>query len=145
MDRGWNDARSCTPDRRNNHTPHRPSLRGGAEQETVTLSGQSPERSRGSRRVRPLVFPEQSGIHLAVIPAHAGIQPLICAENPDSKYKGADEDICRPRHQGYKALEAKDIAESVVWVASRPPHVQIAEMIILPSDQASAAVLNRRE
>ncbi len=31
---------------------------------------------------------------------------------------------------------AEDIAEILVWVASRPPHVNIDEMLIKPADQA---------
>ena len=69
---------------------------------------------------------------------------LVETEFSEVRFYG-DKERAKKVYQGYKALEAKDIAESVVWVATRPSHVQIAEMIILPSDQASAAVLNRRE
>ena len=69
---------------------------------------------------------------------------LVETEFSEVRFYG-DKERAKKVYQGYKALEARDIAESVVWVASRPSHVQIAELIILPSDQASAAVLNRRE
>ena len=42
------------------------------------------------------------------------------------------------------AVVAEDIAEEIVWVASRPPHVNIAEVFVLPVNQASA-VINYRE
>ena len=69
---------------------------------------------------------------------------LVETEFSEVRFYG-DAERAKKVYQGYKALEAKDIAESVVWVASRPAHVQVAEMIILPSDQASAAVLNRKQ
>jgi len=35
---------------------------------------------------------------------------------------------------------AEDIAEEIVWAASRPPHVNIAELFVLPVNQASATL-----
>jgi 3-hydroxy acid dehydrogenase/malonic semialdehyde reductase len=35
---------------------------------------------------------------------------------------------------------AEDIAEEIVWAASRPPHVNIAETLIFPVNQASATI-----
>ena len=36
------------------------------------------------------------------------------------------------------SVTAEDIAEEIVWAASRPPHVNIAEMLVFPVNQASA-------
>jgi len=47
-------------------------------------------------------------------------------------------------YKGYRPLNGEDIAEAVVWVASRPEHVQVAEIIIFPSAQASAAVTHKK-
>ena len=44
---------------------------------------------------------------------------------------------------GLEALVAEDIAEAVVFAASRPTHVQIADMIIFPTQQAAATVVHR--
>ena len=38
----------------------------------------------------------------------------------------------------HRSVTAEDIAEEIVWAASRPPHVNIAEVLILPVNQASA-------
>ena len=38
------------------------------------------------------------------------------------------------------AVVAEDIAEEIVWAASRPPHVNIVESLILPVNQASATI-----
>ncbi len=47
-------------------------------------------------------------------------------------------------YEGLDPLTAQDIADTVVWIADRPRHVQIAEVVILPTDQASATQVNRR-
>lgn len=47
-------------------------------------------------------------------------------------------------YEGYTPLDASDIADAAVYIASRPPHVQIAEMLILPTDQASAEHIHKK-
>jgi 3-hydroxy acid dehydrogenase/malonic semialdehyde reductase len=47
-------------------------------------------------------------------------------------------------YEGMTPLTAEDIAEAMVWVASRPPHVNIDEMIIKPTDQAAIHKIHRR-
>lgn len=42
-----------------------------------------------------------------------------------------------------KPLVADDIAEEIVWAASRPDHVNIADVLIFPSCQAGAGVVHR--
>jgi 3-hydroxy acid dehydrogenase/malonic semialdehyde reductase len=37
-----------------------------------------------------------------------------------------------------------DIAEEIVWAASRPPHVNIADVLIYPVNQASATLNYRK-
>jgi 3-hydroxy acid dehydrogenase / malonic semialdehyde reductase len=46
-------------------------------------------------------------------------------------------------YKGITALQAKDIAEAVCWVIGRPDHVQISEMVIFPTCQASAYHVSR--
>ncbi|KAK0450843.1 hypothetical protein EV421DRAFT_2076323 [Armillaria borealis] len=38
------------------------------------------------------------------------------------------------------SVTAADIAEEIVWAAARPPHVNIAEMLVFPVNQASATI-----
>ena len=47
-------------------------------------------------------------------------------------------------YEGYKALEAKDIAEIIEFVISRPHHVNIADVLVLPQDQASSSIINKK-
>lgn len=38
---------------------------------------------------------------------------------------------------------AEDIAEEIVWVALRPAHVQVAELFVFPTCQASPTIVHR--
>ena len=46
-------------------------------------------------------------------------------------------------YRGITPLTGDDVAETVVWVADRPPHVQIAEVVVFPTDQAAATTFAR--
>jgi NADP-dependent 3-hydroxy acid dehydrogenase YdfG len=48
-------------------------------------------------------------------------------------------------YEGVTPLAAADIAEAVLFAATRPPHVAIADMLILPTDQASSVHVYRAE
>jgi NADP-dependent 3-hydroxy acid dehydrogenase YdfG len=47
-------------------------------------------------------------------------------------------------YEGINALTAADIAEILVWIASRPAHVNIDELIVKPVDQAAIGKVFRR-
>jgi len=47
-------------------------------------------------------------------------------------------------YAGMNPLLAEDIAEILVWVASRPPHVNIDEILVKPVDQAAMHKIHRR-
>ncbi len=48
-------------------------------------------------------------------------------------------------YAGVEPLTAEDIAETMVWVASRPAHVNIDEMLVKPTDQAAIYKVHRRD
>jgi len=48
-------------------------------------------------------------------------------------------------YEGVHPLTAEDIAEILVWIASRPPHVNIDELIVKPVDQAAIHKVFRRQ
>ncbi len=54
-----------------------------------------------------------------------------------------DEDRASRVYAGMQPLTGADIADTVLWVATRPPHVQVAEVIVLAGAQASATVVHR--
>ncbi|MFO8075073.1 MAG: SDR family NAD(P)-dependent oxidoreductase [Actinomycetota bacterium] len=47
-------------------------------------------------------------------------------------------------YEGLTPLRAEDVADAVRWVVERPGHVQVADMLLLPTDQASATRTARR-
>jgi 3-hydroxy acid dehydrogenase/malonic semialdehyde reductase len=55
------------------------------------------------------------------------------------RYRG-DKSAADKVYDGLLPLTAEDIAEEIVWVAARPPHVNIAEVYVLPVNQASPAL-----
>jgi hypothetical protein len=55
-----------------------------------------------------------------------------------------DEDKAKKVYSGMQPLRPEDIAETAYWVASRPAHVCINDIIIMPTVQASAANVNRK-
>ncbi|KAF9950969.1 hypothetical protein BGZ72_007466 [Mortierella alpina] len=46
-------------------------------------------------------------------------------------------------YKGIQPLDGNDIAETVVFVAGRPDHVNIAEMLVFPTNQAAATTVHR--
>ena len=47
-------------------------------------------------------------------------------------------------YEGFVPLTAEDVAEALVWVAMRPAHVCIDEMLLKPTDQAAVHKVHRR-
>ena len=59
------------------------------------------------------------------------------------RFKG-DRARAKKVYEGMIPLTAEDVAETIVWVASRPPHVCIDELVIKPTDQAAVHKTYRR-
>jgi len=47
-------------------------------------------------------------------------------------------------YEGVTPLYAEDIAQAILFAVTRPPHVNIDEILIMPTAQASATIVNRR-
>lgn len=60
------------------------------------------------------------------------------------RFKG-DATKAKKPYEGTFPLLAEDIAEILVWVANRPAHVNIDEMLIKPTDQAAIHKIYRRK
>ncbi|MFN7140116.1 MAG: SDR family NAD(P)-dependent oxidoreductase [Limisphaerales bacterium] len=95
----------------------------------------------GERKITQALRLELSGTGIRV----SSIDPGL-AETEFSlvRFKG-DEARAKKVYEGTEPLTAEDIAETVVWVANRPPHVNIDEMIIKPTDQAAVHKVHRRK
>jgi len=48
-------------------------------------------------------------------------------------------------YKGVKPLTPGDVAEAIVWVASRPAHVNIARVLMTPVQQANSILFHRQE
>jgi len=68
---------------------------------------------------------------------------MVDTEFSKVRFKG-DETRAANVYKGLTPLYAIDIAEAVLFMVTRPKHVNIDEMIIMPTDQASARDFRRR-
>lgn len=72
-----------------------------------------------------------------------GIHPgLVETEFSLVRFKG-DEDRSNNVYKGYSPLQATDIAEIIAFAVTRPAHVVMADIVILPTAQASAFLLKK--
>ena len=73
-----------------------------------------------------------------------GIHPgLVETEFSVVRFKG-DMQRADNVYKGYQPLIAEDIADVIWFVISRPSHVVVADLLVLPTAQASATVVNKR-
>lgn len=59
------------------------------------------------------------------------------------RYHG-DKAIAGKTYQGVQPLTAADIADAILWTATRPAHVNIENIVIFPTAQASATMAHRK-
>jgi NADP-dependent 3-hydroxy acid dehydrogenase YdfG len=69
---------------------------------------------------------------------------LVETEFSIVRFKGDRERAALP-YKGLEPLTSEDIADAIVWSASRPAHVNVSEMMILPTAQSSATLAHREE
>lgn len=55
-----------------------------------------------------------------------------------------DTEKARKVYEGMTPLSANDIADAVLYCATRPAHVNISEMIVMPTDQSGATLIHRK-
>ena len=67
---------------------------------------------------------------------------LVETEFSEVRFKG-DTQQAKTVYQGYEALKAEDIADIIHFVVTRPYHVNIADLLVLPTAQASSTQLNK--
>lgn len=68
---------------------------------------------------------------------------LVETEFSMVRFRG-DAEKAKVVYQNLEPLTPDDVAETVVFCATRPPHVQIAELIVLPTAQASTTMVHRK-
>lgn len=57
---------------------------------------------------------------------------------------GGDAERAAAVYQGVTPLTADDVAECIRWMAARPPHVNVDQLVVLARDQAGARQIHRR-
>jgi NADP-dependent 3-hydroxy acid dehydrogenase YdfG len=77
------------------------------------------------------------GIRVGAI--HPG---AVETEFSEVRFKG-DEERAANVYKGFDPLRAADIADIIHFVVSRPYHVNIADLLVLPTAQASATIINK--
>jgi NADP-dependent 3-hydroxy acid dehydrogenase YdfG len=67
---------------------------------------------------------------------------LVQTEFSLVRFKGEAERAKLP-YRGVRPLTADDVADAVLYVATRPPHVNVAQVVLLAANQGSAQVIHR--
>jgi len=55
-----------------------------------------------------------------------------------------DEARAQSVYAGMHPLSAADVADAIVWAVERPAHVNVQEIVLYPTDQASPTMVHRR-
>jgi NADP-dependent 3-hydroxy acid dehydrogenase YdfG len=77
---------------------------------------------------------------IKVTAVHPG---AVETEFSEVRFKG-DKDRAKKVYDGFEPLVAQDIAETIWFVASRPAHVNINDLVIMPTAQAGATAFNKK-
>lgn len=67
---------------------------------------------------------------------------LVETEFSQVRFRG-DLERAKKTYQGYVPLKPDDIADVVGWIATRPLHVKIAQVIVFPTAQASVMLTHK--
>jgi len=67
---------------------------------------------------------------------------LVETEFSEVRFKG-DKERAANVYKGFDALQAQDVAEVVSFVISRPKHVMLSDIILLPTAQASSTMVKK--
>ena len=67
---------------------------------------------------------------------------MVETEFSKVRFKG-DEERAKKVYEGFEPLLAQDIAEAIWFAVSRPAHVNINDMLIMPTAQASATLTHK--
>lgn len=79
------------------------------------------------------------GIRVSAI--HPG---AVETEFSEVRFKG-DTDRAKKVYEGYEPLTAQDIAETIWFMVSRPKHVNISDLVIMPVAQANSVYWNKEK
>ncbi len=67
---------------------------------------------------------------------------LVETEFSNVRFKG-DTERANSVYKGFQPLTPRDIAEIIYFVINRPPHVNIADLVVMPTAQASSTIVKK--
>ncbi|PIB31379.1 NAD(P)-dependent oxidoreductase [Maribacter sp. 4U21] len=67
---------------------------------------------------------------------------LVETEFSQVRFKGDDE-RAENVYKGFQALKPEDIADIILFTVTRPYHVNIADLVVMPTAQASSTIVNK--
>jgi NADP-dependent 3-hydroxy acid dehydrogenase YdfG len=67
---------------------------------------------------------------------------MVSTEFSNVRFKG-DAERAANVYKGFEPLQPEDIADVIHFVVSRPYHINIADLIVMPTAQASSTLVNR--
>ena len=67
---------------------------------------------------------------------------LVETEFSNVRFKG-DEQLAENVYKGYEALKPEDIADIIYFMVTRPYYVNIADLVVMPTAQASSTLINK--
>ena len=67
---------------------------------------------------------------------------LVETEFSEVRFKG-DADRASKVYRGFQPLRPEDIADIILFVVKRPYHVNIADLVVMPTAQASSTIVNK--
>jgi NADP-dependent 3-hydroxy acid dehydrogenase YdfG len=67
---------------------------------------------------------------------------LVETEFSVVRFKG-DAERAASVYKGYEPLQAQDVADLILFIVTRPAHVQLADITIFPTAQASSMHVNK--
>ncbi len=67
---------------------------------------------------------------------------LVETEFSVVRFKG-DEDRAKKVYEGLEPLRSEDIADNILYIITRPAHVNVTDMLVLPTAQAMATMVHR--
>jgi NADP-dependent 3-hydroxy acid dehydrogenase YdfG len=68
---------------------------------------------------------------------------MVETEFSEVRFRG-DQERAAKVYQNITPLTAEDVADAIVWAATRPAHVNVAHLLVTTVDQANSLLFNRR-
>ncbi|PTR00969.1 NADP-dependent 3-hydroxy acid dehydrogenase YdfG [Mucilaginibacter yixingensis] len=78
---------------------------------------------------------------IKVTAVHPG---AVETEFSEVRFKG-DKDRAKKVYEGFEPLVAADVAETIWFCASRPPHVNVNDLLLMPTAQSGGANIFRKQ